>query len=96
MTLDQSDHLDWLALLRVRSGHVSKRGDRYAYRGQLFPPVSLVAVALQGLEQAGDMLTLAEPDEHGLAAVALTEAGLARHRSLTRRQRAKPGGDADP
>ncbi len=36
------------------------------------------------------MLTLAEADEHGLAAVALTEAGLAHHQALTRRQRARP------
>ncbi|MGH3801987.1 MAG: hypothetical protein ACRDTD_18000 [Pseudonocardiaceae bacterium] len=89
MTLDQSDHLDWLALLRVRSGQVSKRDDRYVYRGQPFPAVSLVAVALHGLQQAG-LLTLAEPDEHRLATVALTEAGLARYRALIERQRARP------
>ncbi len=89
MTLNESDHLDWLALLRVRSRHVSKHGDHYAYRGQLYPPVSLVAVALRGLAQAG-LLTLADPDEHGLAPVALTEAGLARYQALTRRQRARP------
>ncbi|MGH3811983.1 MAG: hypothetical protein ACRDUV_05940 [Pseudonocardiaceae bacterium] len=94
MTLNQSDHLHWLALLRVRSGHVSKRDDRYVYRGQPFPAVSLVAVALYGLEQAG-MLTLAEPDEHGLAMAALTDAGLARHKALVQRQRA-PGPTPKP
>ncbi|MGH3802880.1 MAG: hypothetical protein ACRDTD_22680 [Pseudonocardiaceae bacterium] len=90
MTLDQSDHLDWLALLRVRSGHVSKRDDRYGYRGQPFPAVSLVAVALHGLERAG-MVTLAEPEEHGLVTVALTEAGLARYQALIECQQARPG-----
>ncbi len=90
MTLGERDHLCWLALLRVRSGRVSKHGDRYAYRGQPFPPVSLVAAALQGLEQAGGMLTLAEPGVGGLAAVALTDAGLARYKALVQRQRARP------
>ncbi|MGH3800885.1 MAG: hypothetical protein ACRDTD_12240 [Pseudonocardiaceae bacterium] len=89
MALGQSDHLDWLALLRVRSGHVSKRDDRFVSRGQPFPAVSLVAVALHGLQQAG-MLTLTEPEEHRLAPVALTEAGLARYRALIERQRARP------
>ncbi len=64
MTLDQSDHLDWLALPRVRGNRVSKRGDRYLYRGQPFPPVSLVAVALHGLEQAG-MVTLVVASSEG-------------------------------
>ncbi len=90
VTLDQSDHLDWLVLLRVRSGQMSKRDDRYVYRGQPFPAVSLVAVALHGLERAG-MLALTESDEHGLATVALTEAGLAYYRALIERQRARPG-----
>ncbi len=42
------------------------------------------------------MVTLAEPDEHGLAAVALTEAGRARHAELSKRQRAKPEGETPP
>jgi hypothetical protein len=51
--------------------------------------VSLVAVTLQGLQQAG-LVTLAEPDEPELTTVALTEAGLARYKALIERQRARP------
>ncbi len=97
MTLDGNDHLDWLALVRVRWGRVSKRGEAYVYRGQPFPEVSLVAAALRRLAAAG-MLTLVGLDEHGAATVALTEAGLARYQALDvgRRARADPPGDMAP
>jgi hypothetical protein len=36
------------------------------------------------------LVTLAEPDEHELTTVALTEAGLARYKAMIERQRARP------
>lgn len=76
------EHLDGMALEFVRVGRVAKRGQAWLYRGRPFAVTSQVAAALRRLERAG-MLTLARPDEHGVALVRLTEIGRARHRSLS-------------
>ena len=81
LSLDEQS--EWLALLRVRMGTISKLGEVYVYQGRLFPVVSLIAAALHRLATAG-MLTLTEPDR---SLVSLTEAGQARYKTLDQRQR---------
>ena len=85
--LGVDEQSEWLALLRVRTGTISKLGEVYVYKGRLFPAVSLIAAALHRLAAAG-MLTLTEPDR---AVVSLTEAGQARSTALDQRQRASAG-----
>jgi hypothetical protein len=86
------EHSEWLALLRVRAGAISKLGEVYLYKGRPFPAVSLIDAAPHRLATA-DMVTLTEPDR---SVVSLTEAGQARYKTLDQRQRAsadlpKPG-----
>jgi hypothetical protein len=82
--LSVDEQSEWLALLRVRAGAISKLGEVYVYQGRLFPVVSLIAAALHRLAAAG-MLTLTDPDR---SVVSLTEAGQARYKTLDQRQRA--------
>jgi hypothetical protein len=81
--LSVDEHSEWLALLRVRAGTISKLGEVYVYKGWLFPVVSLIAAALHRLAAAG-ILTRTEPDR---SVVSLTEAGQARYKTLDQRQR---------
>jgi hypothetical protein len=82
--LGLDEQSEWLALLRVRAGAVSKLGEVYVYQGRPFPAVSLIAAALHRLAAAG-MVALTEPDR---SVVSLTEAGQARYKTLDQRQRA--------
>jgi hypothetical protein len=82
--LSLDEHSEWLALLRVRTGTISKLGEVYVYKGRLFPVVSLIDAALHRLAAAG-MLTPTEPDR---SVVSLTEAGQARYKTLDHRRRA--------
>ena len=82
LSLDEQS--EWLALLRVRMGTISKLGEVYVYKGQMFPVVSLIDAALHRLAAAG-MVTLTEPNR---SVVSLTEAGQARYKTLDQRQRA--------
>jgi len=82
--LGVDEQSEWLALLRVRAGAISKLGEVYIYQGRPFPAVSLIDAALHRLATAG-MVTLTEPDR---AVVSLTEAGRARYTTLDQRQRA--------
>jgi hypothetical protein len=82
--LGLDEHSEWLALLRVRAGAISKLGEVYLYQGRPFPAVSLIDAALHRLATAG-MVTLTEPDR---SAVSLAEVGQARYTTLDQRQRA--------
>jgi len=82
--LSLDEHSEWLALLRVRAGAISKLGEVYVSQGRPFPAVSLIDAALHRLAAAG-MVTLTEPDR---SVVSLTEAGQARYKTLDQRQRA--------
>jgi hypothetical protein len=82
--LGVDEQSEWLALLRVRAGAISKLGEVYVYQGRPFPAVSLIDAALHRLAATG-MVTLTEPDR---AVVSLTEAGQARYTTLDQRQRA--------
>ncbi|MGH3839124.1 MAG: hypothetical protein ACRDSF_26015 [Pseudonocardiaceae bacterium] len=82
--LAPQEHHDWRALLAVRSGDVTKHGDRYDLCQVALPSASLMAAALRRLEHAGK---LTAEDQRGPAQVRTTRAGDARHTMLDQRLR---------
>jgi hypothetical protein len=52
--LGVDEQSEWLALLRVRAGAVSKLGEVYVYKGRPFPAVSVIDAALHRLAAAGN------------------------------------------
>lgn len=86
MKFGLDEHLEWIALRRVRGGGVAKHGGGYFDGGRPLLATYLVTIALDRLAAAG-MLEVGEPDDYLMGRVSLTETGMARYGELCKRQR---------
>lgn len=78
-----TDLYDWIALRRVSDGGIARMGDCWFDGGRRVP--CYVTDTLAGQCEAG-LVTLADPDEWGLARAALTGTGTTRYEQLCRQR----------
>ncbi|MBV8541795.1 MAG: hypothetical protein JO063_04545 [Pseudonocardiales bacterium] len=87
--LSGTELVDWMALSRVHAGQVTRHQGRYLDGGQPMPGYLVPELLFDALPRAG-LLTLARPDDDGLARLALTDAGRVRYQELRQRRGGRP------